>query len=70
MDDTIENYYIDNLFPNANELYKLLKQDNINVTKKQVKAFLDKKDLEQIQKIQNKDPKKSGHITAKYENQI
>ena len=25
MDSTIEKYYIDNFFPNADELYKLLK---------------------------------------------
>ena len=70
MDSTIEKYYLDNFFPNADELYKLLKQDDIEITKKQVKEFLNKKDLEQIQKIQNKDPKKSGHIVAAYENQL
>ena len=33
------------------ELYKLLKQDDIEITKKQVKEFLNKKDLEQIKRI-------------------
>jgi transposase InsO family protein len=47
-----------------------MKEDDIEITKKQIKEYLNKKDLEQIQKIQNKDPKKSGHIVASYENQL
>ena len=70
METIIEQYYVDNFYPNTDELYKILKKDNISVTKKQVREFLDKKDEEQIQKIQNKDPKKSGHIVASYENQL
>jgi transposase InsO family protein len=70
MEEIIEKIYKENYYPNTDELYKILKKDNISVTKKQVKAFLDKKDEEQIQKIQNKDPKKSGHIVASYENQL
>jgi hypothetical protein len=70
MDSTIEKYYLDNFFPNADELYKIMKEDDIEITKKQIKEFLNKKDLEQIQKLQHKDPKKSGHIVAAYENQL
>ena len=70
MEDIIEKYYMDNYYPNTDELYKLLKKDNISITKKEVKEFLDKKDEEQIQKIQNKDPKKAGHIVASYQNQL
>ena len=70
MENIIEKYYVDNFYPNTDELYKILKKDNISITKKEVKEFLDKKDEEQIQKIQNKDPKKSGHIVASYPNQL
>ena len=70
MEDIIEKYYVDNFYPNTDELYKILKKDNVAVTKKQVKEFLDKKDEEQIQKIQNKNPKRAGHIVASYQNQL
>ncbi len=53
METIIEQYYVDNFYPNTDELYKILKKDNISVTKSIVKEYLDKKDEEQIQPLLN-----------------
>ena len=70
MDKIINNYYKENYYPNLNELYSILKDNNISVTKKQVKEFLDKQLVEQITKETKKRKKESGHIVAFSENQI
>ena len=70
MDKIINNYYEENYYPNLNELYSILKDNKISVTKKQVKEFLDKQLVEQITKETKKRKKESGHIVAFSENQI
>ena len=42
MNDIIEQYYENFNYPSVDKLYKLLKDDNHNVKKKDVKDFLDK----------------------------
>ena len=39
MDKIIDEYFEKNNFPSVDKLYKLLKADNISVTKKQVEDF-------------------------------
>ena len=69
MDDIIELYYKENYYPNADELYRLLQEDNHKITKKRIKEFLDKKDEEQILK-ENKTKASSGHIVALSPNKL
>ena len=38
MDDSIiENYYLNNNYPSADKLFKILKNDNINISFKKLK---------------------------------
>ena len=50
MDETIKKYYESNYFPNLDDLYSILKENNISATKKQVKEFLENQHVEQITK--------------------
>jgi transposase InsO family protein len=70
MDKIISKLYEENYYPNLNELYQILKDNNISVTKKQVKDFLDKQRVEQITKETKKRKKESGHIVAFSKNQL
>ena len=51
MDKIIEEVYENNNFPSLDKLYKLLKADNISVTKKQVEEYLSKQNDKQLTKI-------------------
>jgi hypothetical protein len=70
MDDIINKYYEDHLYPTLDRLYKILKNDDVKVTKAQVKSFLDKQHEQQLTKETKLKKKDYGHITALYENQI
>ena len=48
MDTIISKYYEDNLYPNLDRLYKILTNDDVKVTKAQVKTFLDKQHEQQF----------------------
>ena len=50
MNDIIEQYYENFNYPSVDKLYKLLKDDNHDVKKKDVKDFLDKQEEAQILK--------------------
>ena len=69
MDNVINKYYEENYYPNLDELYSILKNDNINVSKKIVKEFLEKQDIEQKTK-EVKRKKNESHIVAFYKNQL
>ena len=62
MEKIISKLYEESYYPNLNELYQILKDNNISVTKKQVKEFLDKQHVEQVTKETKKRKKESGHI--------
>ena len=66
----IEKYYIDNLYPNLDNLYKALKQGGESITKKVVKDFLDRQEEQQLTKEMNTRKKDMGHMVATMENQI
>ena len=70
MDETIKQYYELNYFPNLDELYSILKENEVSVTKKQVKEFLEKQHVEQITKEVKKKKSNVGHIVAFYKNQL
>ena len=67
-DSIIEQYYLDNNYPSADKLYKLLKKDNIVISLNKIKEWLSKQEVEQITK-QAKN-KSTGHITAFFENEF
>ena len=64
MTDIIEKYYIKNKYPNLDRLYNYLKDDDIKVTKKQVKEFLDAQALKQVTQHRRVYKSDQGHITA------
>jgi hypothetical protein len=68
MDEIIQKYYENYLYPSLNEMYVYLKEDKLNVTKAQIKKWLDLQEEVQITK-ETKYKKKYGHITAFFENQ-
>ena len=64
MDDDIERYYEEYNFPSADKLYKLMKKDNYEVTKKDIILYLSKKQEAQIFKEAKTSKKKQGHIIS------
>ena len=70
MNKIIDEYFEKYNYPNASRLYKLLKDDNVSVTKKDVDTYLLSLEEIQITKEVKKKPKKNGHITAMFANQI
>ena len=70
LDEIIEKYYSEYLYPNLDALYKLMKADNISVTKKDIKAWLDKQEEVQVTKETKQVKSDNGHIVAFTENQI
>ena len=55
----IDNYYENFNYPTANKLYKIMKDDNISVTKKDVETYISSLEEVQITK-EVKAPKKMG----------
>lgn len=66
----IEKYYVDNLYPNLDNLYKALKKGGESITKKDVKEFLDRQEEQQLTKEQNIRAGDMGHMVATTENEI
>ena len=46
----IEQYYLENNYPSADKLYKLLKRDDHTISQSKIKAWLAKQETEQIMK--------------------
>ena len=70
MDKIIQNVYENNNYPATDKLYKLLKADNISVTKTQVEEYLSKQNEVQLTKVVKTQKKRNGHIIAMIPNQI
>ena len=66
----MEEIYENNLYPNLDEFYKILKKEGLSFTKKQVKDFLDKREEQQLTKETKTKKQDMGHIVAYFENQI
>ena len=68
MNNIIEEYYLQNNYPSADKLYKLLKKDNHSIAFSRVKEWLSKQEVEQVMKPVKKQT--TGHIVALKENEI
>jgi len=64
MDSIIEKYYIKYNFPNQQKLYRIMRDDDIDITHKQIKDYLNKKIEAQLLKINKPKKKREGHIIA------
>ena len=52
MDNIIEKYYEDFNFPSADKLYKLMRKDQYEVTKKEIIEYLSKKqEVQQFKEV-------------------
>ena len=69
-EEKIKEYYENYLYPNLDALYKYMKADDILITKKEIKIFLDKQEEVQITKETKQVKKDNGHIVAFTKNQI
>jgi hypothetical protein len=69
MDEIIKKYYDNYLYPNLSDLYKFMKEDDIKITKAQIKTWLDRLEENQITKETKNKKETYGHITAFSENQ-
>lgn len=70
MDQKIAKIYSENFYPSLNELYKILQQEGINITKAKVKEFLDLQLEQQITKETKIMKKDDGAIIASYPDQL
>jgi hypothetical protein len=60
----IEKYYIKYNFPNQQKLYRIMRDDDIDITHKQIKDYLNEKIEAQLLKINKPMKKREGHIIA------
>lgn len=70
MNAIIEKYYIKKKYPNLDRLYNYLRDDDITVTKKQVKEFLDAQASKQVTQQRKVFKSEGGHITATTKNEL
>ena len=64
MNSTIEKYYTKYNYPSVGKLHKLMKTDDIDVTQKQIKDYIDNKIEAQLLKVKKPTKKRQGHITS------
>ena len=69
MDTIINNIYTKNNFPSNERLYKLVQKDNNDITRNDIKSFLDKQKEYQILKVQH-NIKPNGRLVAFAINEI
>ena len=70
MDQKIAKIYAENFYPSLNELYKILQEEGISITKAKVKEFLDTQLEQQITKETKIMKKDDGAIIASYPDQL
>ena len=69
MNKIINDIYIKNNFPSNERLFNLVKKDNNEITRNDIKSFLDKQKEYQILKVQH-NIKNTGHLVAFEKNEI
>ena len=69
MDTIINNIYTKNNFPSNERLYKLVQKDNNDITRNDIKSFLDKQKEYQILNVQH-NIKPNGRLVAFIKNEI
>ena len=70
MDQKIYKIYAENFYPTLNELYKILQEEGINITKAKVKEFLDLQHEQQLTKETKILKREDGAIVASYPDQL
>ena len=68
MNNVIEQFYLENNYPSADKLYKILKKNNHSITLSKIKEWLLKQETEQIMKPVKK--QSTGHIVAFKQNEF
>ena len=66
----IEKYFIKYKYPNLDRLYNIMKEDEVNVTKKQIKEFLDAQASKQVTQQKKVFKSEGGHIVALAKNEL
>ena len=69
MNKIINDIYIKNNFPSNERLFNLVKKDNQDITRNDIKLFLEKQKEHQILKVQH-NIKNTGHLVAFEKNEI
>jgi len=69
MNNIINDIYIKNNFPSNERLFNLVKKDNNDITRNEIKSFLEKQKEHQILKVQH-NIKNTGHLVAFEKNEI
>ena len=69
MNNIINEIYIKNNFPSNERLFNLVKKDNNDITRNDIKSFLEKQKEHQIFKVQH-NIKNNGHLVAFEKNEI
>jgi len=64
MNSTIEKYYVEYNYPSIDKLYNLMKADDVDITRQQIKNYIDDKIEAQLLKMTRPTKKRQGHITA------
>lgn len=64
MEDIIEQYYDSSNYGSVDKLYKLMKNDNHNIKKSDIKKYIDNKTESQLLKESKQSKLKLGHITS------
>ena len=70
MNETIEKYFIKYKYPNLDRLYNYMKDDEVTVTKKQIKEFLDTQASKQVTQQRKVFKSEGGHIVAMSKNEL
>ncbi len=63
MNNIINDIYIKNNFPSNERLFNLLKKDNNDITRNDIKSFLEKQKEHQILKVQH-NIRNNGHLVS------
>lgn len=66
----MEELYRENNYPSTNQFYKILKENGIQATLKQVKEFIEQQSVQQLHKPVRQIRAKMKHITASAPNEI
>jgi ribosomal protein L21E len=64
MNKIIKDYYEEYNYTSTDKLYKIMKKDGIDVSKDQIKVFIDSQTEQQLTKQTKEDKKKYGHIVS------
>jgi hypothetical protein len=67
---TIAVLYEKHNFPSADKLYKIIKENNFNIPKSEIKEYLNNQEENQLLTVPSQRKSDLGHITASYKNEF